>query len=235
MDRSYQMAKFFGYFTEKDRTVGEIIRNEESRNKWEQEFGAPATITGGTSSITCVRKGIPIFSVIVNYITEQIFVFCSAGSYVLDIPHEIRTFTLDDIRRNGTFIYFRDGAHSGIADMKRFVTFMGKTGYKENLIDSKFLSETEINQHVHYDLPGGPSRILYLSSMWPEDKPPIGFILSNGEKIGEWVHWLTSIRFARIKDDQNAPALRLFETYHGRPCVKDGILMSTPPAYELGE
>ena len=117
-------------------------------------------------------------------------------------------------------------------DMRRFVTFMGKEGYKENLLDSKLMTEADLDRSAHERFAGGPLRILYLSALQPANKP-IGFILANGEKIGEWIHWLPFIHFARTEGDQNEPALRIFEVYQDRPWTKDGVLMATPPGYSI--
>ena len=84
-------------------------------------------------------------------------------------------------------------------------------------------------KYLHYREPGGPSRVLYLSSLQPKDVP-IGFILANGEKIGEWIHWLAFVRFSFFR---GARALTLYEIYHGQPLTKDGVLMSTTPPYSL--
>jgi hypothetical protein len=94
------------------------------------------------------------------------------------------------------------------------------------------MNEEEMKENLHYDLPGGPSRVLYLSTLQPAECT-IGFVLANGEKISEWIHWLPYIRFARKEFDQGEPALRLFEVYQDRPWTKGGVLMSTPPAYSV--
>jgi hypothetical protein len=101
----------------------------------------------------------------------------------------------------------------------------------ENLNDSMvFLRDP--TKLVVYDAPGGPSRILYLSSLnATKTKADLGFILANGEKITEWIHWLPFIRFAENED--GGPALKLFEVSIERPWTKEGILMSTSPTYSI--
>ena len=116
--------------------------------------------------------------------------------------------------------------------VSNFVTFLGKTGYRENFLDSRFMSNAEIDKFLFYNLPGGPSRALYLSELQPA-KESIGFILANGEKISEWAHWLPFIRFGRTRTDQGTPALRLYEVFQERPWTKDGVLMSTSPVYSI--
>lgn len=117
-------------------------------------------------------------------------------------------------------------------DERRFATYLGKRGYLKNFLDSGILNETEMDSHLHAREPTGPPRVLYLSSLQAPETP-IGFILSNGEKLGEWIHWLPFIRFARRSGDESQPALRLFEIYQDRPWTKDGVLMATPPAYSI--
>ena len=109
---------------------------------------------------------------------------------------------------------------------------MGKSGYRENFLDSRLIDEKDLSDLLHYHLPGGPLRILYLSTFQPDDDP-IGFILANGEKITEWIHWLPFVRFAQKENDQSELALKLYEVYQDRPWTKDGVLMSTPPAYSI--
>lgn len=229
-DRSAQLKKLLEEVDNKNERVMDVVRKDISRTRWEERFGKPAEITGGASAITCIRRGVPIFSVIVNYITQQLFVSCSAGNYVLDLPEDVRGIDLNYVRERGNKIFFRDIDSRG--DTRRFVTFMGKQGYKENFMDSRLMTEEEMGKYLYYDLPGGPLRILYLSNLQPSDVA-VGFILANGEKIGEWVHWLPYLRFARKENDEDESALRLFEIYQDRPWTKEGILMATPPAYSI--
>lgn len=233
-DRSAQVKTLLEGVEDKTKRVGEIFRSNDIRAQWEEQFSGPAEITGGSSSITCVRRGIPIFTVMVNYVTQQLFVSCSAGNYCLELADVSDVFdvNLNCVRSHGSKLYFRGIRSKKHGDLRRFVTFMGKSGYKENFMDSNLMSEAEMDKSLVYRLPGGPLRVLYLSTLQPEDKS-LGFIMANGEKVIEWIHWLPFIRFARTEDDLNGPALRLFEIYQDRPWTKDGILMSTPPAYSI--
>jgi hypothetical protein len=230
-DRSKQLKEALESAPDKTAKVGDIFNRPDFQRDWESRFGGTASISGASSAITCVRRGVPIFSVIINYVTRQIFLSCNAGNYVLKIPKTQlgKTLNVDYITRHGERIYFHDFGHT---DVRRFVTFLGKSGYRENLIDSKLMGETEIDGLLYYGLPGGPLRVLYLSTLQPVEHE-VGLILANGEKIGEWIHWLPFVRFARKKFDDSEPALRLFEVYQDRPHTKEGILMSTPPAYSI--
>lgn len=231
-DRTKQLREILEAVKEQTQHVGDIFRSRDLQEDWEKRFGGTAAISGGSSAITCIRDQVPIFSVIANYITQQLFLSCSAGNFVLDIPKEqprTKPLTVEYITSHGKRVYFHDLDHT---DVRRYVTFVGKSGYRENLHDSKLMNDDEIDRLREYDIPGGPLRILYLSALQPEAKH-IGFILANGEKMTEWVHWLPYVRIARKKNDDGEPALRLFEVYQDRPWTKEGILMSTPPAYSV--
>jgi hypothetical protein len=232
-DRSLFLKKFFAQVADRTAKVKDVIRNNGAIADWEKLAGSPASITGAFCALSCIRHAVPIFSVLVNYITQELFVSCSAGNYKLAIPEERPPIDLQYIKSHGTKLYFPTIRNPYNDDARRFVTFVGKAGYQENLLDSKLMSEGELDRFLHYPEPGGPSRILYLSSLQPPDTP-IGFILANGEKIGEWIHWLPWIRFARREDDQGEYALTLFEIYRKDQLrIKDGVLMSTPPFYSI--
>ncbi len=224
------------------KKVGEVIQESNARSDWEAKCGAPASITGASSAITCIRHGAPISSAIVNFITQELFVTFRAGSFRLKLPHheelEISRITLDYLRAHGQPILFRTLERPGqkrVDWMRNFVTFLGaegKEGYYENLRDSGLIAEDDLKTYIRYERPGGPTRPLYLSTVQPEDEP-VGFILANGEKIGEWVHWLPMVRFGRSESDPAKLALSLYEVYQERPWTKEGILMSTPPPYSI--
>ena len=233
-DRSNQLKLFLGHFPG-DSRIGDIFKDPKNRALWETEFSAPATVTGATSAIICVRRGVPIFTVIVNYITQDMMVSCAAGNRIIELPDERPDgINLDYVRDHGKLLEFPN-MDGGVKNMRRFVTFLGdvgKTGYDKNFIDSGLVAEGQIPDLLHYGLPGGPSRSLYLSSLQPREKP-VGFIVANGEKIGEWVHWLSFMQYARSVHDDSQPALIVYEVFQNRPWTKEGVLMSTPPNYSV--
>jgi len=240
-DRSSQLRDFL-FDHDPNKRVGDVILDPDARNQWEEKFGSPASISGATSAITCIRHGTPISSAIVNFITQELFVALRAGAFRLRLPPfeelESSQITLNYIRTNGQPIFFRDLERMGprrIERMRYFVTFLGgpgKVGYAENFRDSGLIPPHDCQTHLRYKQPGGPTRPLYLSTMQPEDQP-VGFILANGEKIGEWVHWLPFVRFGKTESDPARLGLSLYEIYQERPWTKDGILMSTPPPYSI--
>jgi len=236
-DRSAQLKYYLKTIDIKEDAsikVVEALKRPQCKEEWERDHGSPCTITGAFSAITCIRRGLPICSALLNYITQELFVACSAGIYRMTLPphDDIDSWQIIDFRhlqKNGKAVYFPQVKPE---HWKHFVTFVGKEGYEENLRGSKFINDDTIKKDLFYDQPGGPSRVLYLSDLQPENHP-IGFIVANGEKIGEWIHWIAFCRFAISPNDQRKSALRLYEMSAERPYTKDGILMSPSPAYSI--
>jgi len=232
MDRSNQLKAFLAGFP-KEMIIADIFSNPENIRKWEAEFGSPASITGAVSAISCVRRGVPIFSMIINCITQEMTVSCAAGIRIIKLPKEGQIINLDYVLAHSKELLFHNV--DGRKCMRRFVTFLGdvgKIGYRENFLDSGFMDEGQMKENLYYDKPGGPSRVLYLSSVQPHENP-VGFVLANGEKIGEWIHWLSFVQFARSQHDDSQPALILYEVFQDRPWTKEGVLMATPPNYSV--
>jgi hypothetical protein len=228
-DRSSMIKKVFSSVKEEDRKrkAFELISEPGFKEIWEKDCSNPIGITGGCCAVTCVRRGIPIFSVIINYMTKQLFLACDAGCYCFIISNEKKELKVSDILSSGNKFFF-NGCDD--TNLMHFTTYQGKDIYMNNFIDSKFMDKDEIEKNLLYGVPGGPSRVLYLSTLQKED---MGFVMANGEKITAWIHWLPYVRFARRDSNQSVPALQLFEVYQDRPWTKDGILMSTPPAYSI--
>ena len=245
-DRSSQLVRFYKKISEKEsvKKIGELMTSMSDGQiveLWESIHGMPekpAIITGATTSITCLRKGKLIFTVILNYITQDIFVACGVGIFYFKLPHfsnkKINSINLDHIARNGKPLHFLPSVSTcqTADDFKKFVSFLGtpeKKGYSDNFQDCMIFVESP-DKFVHHRVPGGPARVLYLSEL-QKGCGPIGFIMANGEKISEWIHWLTFAKFA--KNQHGANALRVFEVSIDRPWTKDGVLMSTPPQYSI--
>jgi hypothetical protein len=238
-DRSSQLKTFFEMISKQDPTgkIGGLMAKCNPKKTWEKMFEAPVTITGSTSAVTCVRKGEIVFSVILNYITGIIYVATDIGVFWYQLKdfsnpaNEKVTFV--EISKNGKGMRFpgvKELDYS-IDDCRRFVTFLGKEGYLENFKDSNLFGEGEDQDgFLHHREPPGPPRVLYLSEL-QNGHGPIGFILANGEKIGEWMSWLAFVKYAR--NENGGQALRAFEISLERPWTKNGILMSATPAYSL--
>jgi len=237
-DRSVELEKYIREISKSDPTakVGDLMARCDQIAVWEQvSQESPAVITGPSTSITCVRKGQVVFSVILNYVTGTICVASDIGIYwyqlkPFDDP-ENEQLTFADITRNGRQLIFPSARERRFSpdDCRRFVTFLGKKGYRENFDDSQLFTDNP-DGFIHHSTPPGPPRTLYLSELQAEHGP-VGFVLANGEKIGEWLHWLSFVKYA--KDESGNPALRAFEISLERPWTKYGMLMSTSPAYSL--
>ncbi len=233
-DRSKQFADFLTDVKNKNECVIEVMQEPKSQERWENKFSAPVDITGPYTAITCIRRGIPIITVMINYLTQKMYMACSAGIFKIKVnceKEQLKTLTTEYICEHGEHVKFSVPTPKH-QQMKRFVTFLGKEGYLENLLESQLMEKEEFTQSIFYDQPGGPSRVLYLSGIQAETEA-IGFILANGEKIVEWIHWLTFVRFARNVNDLSEPILQVYEIWHPQPHTKDGILMSTLPNYSI--
>ena len=239
-DGSAPFKKFLEELTKTDRAakIGHLLEACNSEGMWEEMFKAPASITAPTTSITCVRKGEIVFSVILGYICGTVCVASDNGVY----RYKLKSFcdpqneevTLADVTHRGQRLHFpsvRELKYSP-DDCRWFATFLGKNEvYLKNFRDSKLFGEAEkADRFVHYREPPGPPRPLFLSEL-QNGHGPVGFILANGEKIGEWMHWLAFVKYA--KDGDESQALRAFEVALERPWTKEGVLMSTSEAYSI--
>ncbi len=230
-DRSAPLEKILRDRSQKNPSwkVGDVL-NKDLIPEWEERFGKPARITGATSAITCVREGLPIFTIILNYITQQVLLACNAGIKMLQLPDHTtgryKNLTVSDILNNGRTMNFPPIGNRNHGACQRFATFLGKRGYRENFNDSRIFADGE-NREPVYDIPGGPSRSLYLSDLYEQ---PLGFILANGEKITEWIHWLPVVRFAHHAGE---PSLKLFEICHERPWTREGVNMAPSEIYSI--
>ena len=88
----------------------------------------------------------PICAALLNYIAQELFVACSAGVSRMDLPphDDIDAWQTIDFRRvqsGGKAIHFRQ---VGPEHWKRFVTFLGKEGYEDNLLGSKFINKANV-------------------------------------------------------------------------------------------
>lgn len=238
-DRSDFLVKYLDCLVgggHENERFGEFV-GAEHQQSWEAIGDGPASVTGACAGITCVRQGQAIFSVLLNYITQELTVACPDGVRLLKLCHynelKSRGVTYKEVMEDGQEIQFPPlSSKAPWDDLKYFTCFMGnerKKVYVENLRDSGILSPEDRNKFARHQQPGGPCRILYLSSLQPKDLP-MGFILANGEKITEWIHWLP---FARFSSQGNGKSLKIFEVSHDQPWTKDGILMSTSEPYSV--
>jgi hypothetical protein len=231
-DRSNQACEFFSHYGKPDEKIIDVVRNPPTKALWEEKYGGPVSITSSTSAISCVRRGLPIAAAILNHLAEEMVLACAAGIYHVVLPRDLaHPVTLDYVQEHGQRLQFlQPEYHAG----QKIVAFIGKPerGYPDNFKNCRIVADTELGKHLHYQLPGGPSRVLYLSNLQAAEEP-IGVVVANGEKIGEWIHWLAFTRFAHREDDHSAPALRLFEVSQNQSLMIDGYLMMPSPDYSI--
>jgi len=219
-DRSKYFQKFLEEFAldkgVRNLKLGRVLDSKETVGKWSEFVGVPAVLSGACCSITVVKRGRVLFSLILNYITQELFVACDE----LVGRHSMRKTMLT----HGTCTYSNWAKITFPKPKKKkttsYVAFLGKN-YKERLDESHLLGESFSPQEEE---PGGPARILYLSNM---SQNPAGFILANGEKIGEWINWLAFCKYSC--------ELVAYSVYPGTFFAKDDVLMAPSPLYSILE
>lgn len=237
IDRSSQMKEFLTRMSAGFQTTSifERLNDVDIVDMWENKIAEkPSIITGGTTAITCLIGGSVLAAVIVNHIYRNIMIAVEAGVYTFSLElseKELKALDMAKIVKKGTNVYFPGSERTcnSVSDKKIYTAFAGKEGYPENLQESKIFID-DCMTHIHHDKPGGPTRVFYLSNL-QKTFGPVGFILSNGEKITEWIHWLAVVKYG--KDINGNPALEVYEVSIKRPNTKEGILMSCYPTYSI--
>jgi transcriptional regulator with XRE-family HTH domain len=167
-------------------------------------------------SITYVVEGKVAFNCLLDYVTGIVYVACKGLAARGDISH---CRTAQDFLRNSIPVTFLP--RSGHA----FSTYLGTPGsvhagqYQQLLASLGF----EIEHHVGIPNPGGPGRILSLSSGCQRSDVP-SFILSNGEKVHEWINYFA---WASAAD------LSVVEFASGGYEAREDILQAPPKRYSI--
>lgn len=219
-DRSKQLKEFIEEHLVKadnpDIAFGDLLQSIDAVDEWEKLHSGPSSITGACCALTVVKHGEILFSTVLNYITRQIFVAADRGVHCATTA-SIRASKSRDFPN----AVWQPLAFPSSSRRKHFVAFLGKESYEEYLKKSDVLGKlyTPLEKE-----PGGPLRILYLSALHPD---PTGFILSNGEKIAEWLGWLA---FVKATDDLTA-----YSIYPEAVFARDDILLGPPPLYSILE
>lgn len=230
-DRSSQFCEFLKKNRKGAERVMDVLKKDVAQSFWHKRYGKHCDVSGANIAITCVRRGLPICSVLLNLITQEMTVACSAG--IFKIPVDQKS---DDAPKLATIDRMQMLTFPNMVRRREkfFTTFMGKPerGYPKNFAMTNLAQAGDIENHLYYNLPGGPTRILYLSTRQPSTEA-VGFIVANGEKIGEWIHWIPFVRFAIREDDQGAKALHLFEVMQDESELRDGYLMTPTEAYSI--
>jgi len=226
-DRSKFLKEFIEQYIKKNKnfskkTFYELINEEKEdiKNQWEALVDEPAQTSGACCSFTVIKRCRILFNIILNYITGDIIIACEdaiAYKNVNEIKEDDRSWT--DFR---TWTDIKFLANKDSNENKFFVTYLGKQ-YR------KFYEDANVIPSVYqplYSEPGGPMRILYLSNL--ADKK-VDFILSNGEKIGEWLGWLAFCKYSK-----DLIAYSIYpdtKTFYAR----DDLLMTPSPPYSILE
>lgn len=226
MDRSKVLAHFLSTRTGRLR---EALAPDIVKSDWERENGGNIELTGAYGSITAVRHHHILFNVMINYITGRLYIACDAAIGTIGIEEAFddgeksRLKRTDDLIQSVSAITFTKPRSWMERDAWRFVTFCKGNLYEDNLVASdvsQLRDVTEIKGRLVYDEPGGPARILYLT------EGEAGFILANGEKIGEWIGWLAWVA-------HSDGALRAYEISFDSSWTRDEILMAPGQAYTI--
>ncbi|MCX6816137.1 MAG: hypothetical protein NT120_04785 [Candidatus Aenigmarchaeota archaeon] len=214
-DRSIIMKKFLDKQiaeddSKKKKYVGEIL--EQGMGKWKTELGDPV-LSGASGSITAIKDRRILFNVMVNYITGHMFVSSPLGN---------RYGTTDDLYQMSPVNFSPDAEGDG------FATFLGKTGYEENLEKC----DIGVNKDKCIDpWAPGPTRILQLSDIYKQKDA--GFILANGEKIGEWIGWLSWVKYAKDSHEPDENALQAFRIFFECPRTREYVSVAPAPHYSI--
>jgi hypothetical protein len=214
-DRSIKMREFLQKLIQQDSNLAFATVREafnQHADQWRLQFGNP-TISGAAGSITAIRDRRILFNVMINYVTGEIFTADSFGT---------RKSTIEDQSSEEPVSFSAADRRS-----RRFVTFLGKEGYVENMEKCKLGLKPE---DCSDEWTGGPLRIINLSDLGERD---ISFILSNGEKICEWVGWLAWVKYARDPRQADEPALHAFRLFFESPRTKELILVAPGPHYSI--
>ncbi len=208
-----------GESVEGQRTIAEKrVRELLDPARWCVSYGSPL-VSGAYGSITAVREGRILFNAMVNYITQQMFVACPQGVFYFDVSSG----TIPADLKGTEFAFPKKSS-------QKFAAFLGKDKYVKNIEQTGLGIRSE--NCVVTD-PGGPARILYLSSLYGEQ--PIGFIMANGEKIGEWLGWLAYAMYANDADDRSRRALRLDQISFEDAGTREKVPMAVAPHLSILE
>jgi len=219
-DRSIKLREFLQKLGKthpeiNEMPVGQVF--ETYRSQWTKKLGNPA-ISGASGSITAIRDGTILFNVMINYVTGEIFIADSMGTRKTSIPDRDRG--LDPVQ-------LEFSTTTADPRSRDFATFLGKEGYEENM------KKCNIGIHAKDCIDpwtGGPMRILHFSELRNKN---VSFILSNGEKVCEWIGWLAWVKYAKDPKQSDEPALHAFRLFFESPRTKKLVLVAPAPHYSI--
>jgi len=231
MDRSKVLRDFL---KRRKGLLEQIFQEQRIIQEWEEKCGGDIELSGPYGSITGIRHGQILFCVMINYITGTLYI--ASKGYVGCIPFDaiFSDLSQKEFKRTKGIFENVNPLQFGAIEQDltnidtKFVAYCKGKEYEDNLVESRILGRKGLErirqEHLAYDLVGGPARILYLQS-----PSQVGFILANGEKIIEWIGWLAFVKFSQ-------KGLFAFELSFDSSWTRDGILMAPSNAYSvLGE
>lgn len=220
-DRSIKLHEFLDKAMKTHASCGmETVRSvlQAQKGEWEKSMGN-AALSGASGSVTAIKGGRPVFNVMINYVTGDVYYACPLGTkrrkandtgrIESDASVEFQTQTSCD---------------------RKFATFLKKKGYPENM-NQCALSLVEADC-VDPWAPG-PMRILYLSDLNTDPTKQASFILCNGEKAGEWMGWLPWAMYAKDPGQGDEHALEVYRVFFESPSTKELVLMAPGPHYSI--
>lgn len=226
-DRSKVLARFLGG---RKGQLGDIFSTPEIVPEWEAQCGGDVALTGPYGSITATRHHHVLFNVMINYLSGRLYVACDAGIGAIPIleafddAQQARLKRTSELLQALSPVEFPIGAKWRAGKGLTFVAFCKGQKYEDNLLASDVAQLSKIAEirqsRLLFDEPGGPARVLYLST------GEVGFILSNGEKIGEWIGWLAWVA-------HSGGRLRAYEITFDSSWTRDEILMAPGQAYTV--
>ncbi len=173
-------------------------------------------------SVTCVRDGRVTFNAMIDYAGGELFVACEAmvRRGPIDLCPDPRALAVD-----GQPIHFEgDRAGETCACYLGSADSPNRRCYEESFED--LLGQTHPLPPESLQRPGGPARVLLLGDdpLLTVGAQPV-FVLSNGEKITEWLGWLAYARFSG--------QLTAFELHARKFPFRDDVLLAPPPNYSV--
>jgi len=194
-------------------------------------------------SVTSVREGRIVFSVLLEYLSGEIYLACDGvvKAASVDICPDPESIALGG-RNLGFGARRGDGCVSLLGDEARShpaasVEEISKRGTSRNVFALPSEPRRELFHNLGFqdrqivkgtEFAPGPARILFLSDavLLPDAEQP-ALILSNGERICDWLGWLAFAAFSR--------QLAVFELSGSSVQDSKGILCAPPQHYSLFE
>ncbi len=213
VDRSDQLKVFLELAKNGDSTFRSFLKDPEFHKHKLDPLNNP------TGSITCILKGKILFSLILDFITGEIYASFDSKAKFGNLEDYG---TPEDLLLKGEDLLFEKREFLGDRNpIKEGVCYLGKEVYQE-LFEALGFKKHHQPANPQYHKPGGPARILFLSNI-TQYKPL--FILSNGEKISEFIAWIS---FALASKD-----LVIYElTPKGyKNFIRYGVIMAPPKYY----